>query len=84
MIDDIKNQTLLDEKLAEAKKYVGEPRINLYLNTQKWMPLHYGDESIKNESKIISQQFSSIRPQFASMAMEVDFLEDNTDYIQLG
>lgn len=40
--------------LAEAKSQVGDAHINLFMNTQKWMPLNYGDSVIKNESKLIS------------------------------
>jgi hypothetical protein len=69
---------------VETIKYVGEARIVIYHNNQKFNQDLYDDDTIETYSKIETKQFRGGDPTFNTAEIHVDEIEDETDYFSVG
>ena len=70
--------------LERSKRYVGNARFFVMMNYEQFDTSKYGEDTVQKKSKIISRQFSTKHPTFAMMETSLDYIEDETSFLNLG
>ena len=65
-------------------EYLSTIRIVILHNSERFNPEGYGDDSIIRESKMISQQVDPYKPNYHTIYLRKNELEDETQVLQYG
>jgi hypothetical protein len=77
-MDDPKNKTLLEKRLADTKEWLGELDLKIIFNSQSLDLKHFEEKRIQKNSQVVSYQFRPAYPTFLVTKIKGNILADTT------
>ena len=74
----------LAKQLADTKKWISQPDLNIVYNHETVQMDKYGADSIKTEARVMNYQWSEKEPSFLMAKLQTDTLEDSASWFNLG